>query len=139
MIDPIDLFAPQKIAKLVKQKGFDEPCFGFYSAMKGENNKFVWANSSIKDIIEFSHKRQDFFDDFNADKTQTQEFIRNSYAKKTVAAPLYQQVFEWLIKKGVVVRIDSKGVGYEVRAVEWEDFVWVDNKDSAIEKACELF
>lgn len=56
-----------------------------------------------------------------------------------ISAPLYQKVFEWLIKKGVVVRIDSKGVGYEVRAVEWDDFVWVDNKDSAIEKACELF
>jgi hypothetical protein len=92
-------FVPYKQALELKELGFNEPCFALYSAIEGENHKFLWATSSIDHIIETIKKGNKFFDDSKGDKTRIQHFIKNSYTENTITAPLYQQAFKFFREK----------------------------------------
>lgn len=59
---------------------------------------------------------------------------------KFCAAPLYDQVMDFLLSKGIVIRISENGMGYEVRAKEWDNSYYIshDEKDTAIEEAFKI-
>jgi hypothetical protein len=63
------LFVPYEIALKLKEKGFDEPCFGY------------WYLTNQWDI------------------TYPQTSFKTWYTKKEVLAPLYQQVTDWFRSK----------------------------------------
>lgn len=70
------LFVPYELAKLAKEKGFNEPCLTSYS--KGElNHVFEYANSEKPD----------------------DNFISNDEVEHDVTAPLYQQLVDWFREK----------------------------------------
>jgi hypothetical protein len=72
-------FVPYEIALKLKEKGFDEPCLGYYTQYTGiEENAFSIYSNPIK----------------NSD-INTPEW----YTGKDCAAPLWQQVIGWLREK----------------------------------------
>jgi len=119
-----DLFVPRAESLELKKLGFDKPCFGFFSAIKSENNKFLWATSSIEHIIEFNKKAISFFDDSIGDKARIQHFIQNSYSKNTVTAPTYQQAFDFFREKYKLkhdIDDDGKGTKFYYRIKSFSD------------------
>ncbi len=96
-----ELFVSYELAKLLKDIGLDEPCFGYYTPMKKwmmEGNKFNpephfhgcnWANSD--NTFYFMYKQNSFGD--------RDAVVKNSGFTKAIhniAVPLYQQVVNWL-------------------------------------------
>ena len=75
-------FVPYEIAKQLKEKGFDEPCFGTYG-FNNINPKKLYLPEDIRD--EF-YERIDVSD------------IVNGINGDDVAAPLWQQVIDWLLE-----------------------------------------
>ena len=73
-------FVPYEIAIKLKEKGFDEPCFGTY----GFNNIKPKKLYLPEDIREEFNERIDVSD------------IVNGINGDDVAAPLWQQVIDWL-------------------------------------------
>ncbi len=73
------LFVPYEIAKQLKEKGFDEPCFGYFSSKK-EDKKVTDKNS----VISYSSYGY---------------FYKNNQNENDVCSPLYQQVIDWLATK----------------------------------------
>lgn len=69
-------FIPYEIALALKELGFDEPCFGFWTS-KDNYQRFINDSSTNKDL----------------------ENMFEEEAKKTPTAPLYQQAFRWFRKK----------------------------------------
>lgn len=68
-------FVTPEIAKALKELGFNEPCLGFFSAYKPDDNKFMIC----------AHE--------NYTKPA---FIQNDYGGNTLAAPLWQQACVFL-------------------------------------------
>ncbi len=69
-----DLFVPYEIAVIAKEKGFDEPCLGYYS----DSHKLYLTdntNGFENSILSVSNR------------------VRN---ENLISAPLYQQIIEWL-------------------------------------------
>jgi hypothetical protein len=75
-----DLFVPYEIAKQLKEKDFNEPCFGVYGH-NGENVERFLSLAEINVLEEFQLVPED---------------IINSQIGDNVSAPLYQQVTNWL-------------------------------------------
>lgn len=146
------LFLPYELALKLKGKGFNEPCFALFSAMKGENNKFIWATSSLDHVLEFHKKGHKFFDDLEGGKTRIQTFIQNSFAKNTVTAPLYQQVIDWLREKHRIhiaassFPVSGDKYGYQYGrssltggwSINFEGKTYYDAYNKAIEEAINL-
>lgn len=66
-------FAPFELAKKLKEKGFDEPCYGYYHC-NGGNDSFELCGNGDRDFL-------------------------NSKNRYRVAAPTIPQVLKWLRKK----------------------------------------
>lgn len=96
----IDQFVTYDIALKLKELGFDEECFGYYTPMKEwmmEGTKFNperhfhgcnWANSD--NTMYFMYLQNSF-----GDRTRT---VRNSSFTKAIhniSVPLWQQVIDW--------------------------------------------
>lgn len=73
------LFIPYKLAKLAKEKGFDEPCFATYDYSPFED---------IKDEIELIYEVSCF-----------KGVVKNSTTTRLCTAPLYQQIIDWFEKQ----------------------------------------
>jgi len=72
-------FCPYEIALALKELGFDEPCFGFYT-YKGEIRRYTNFYGELNDF----------------------QSIKNSgiaMGDNWCTAPLYQQAFRWLLDK----------------------------------------
>lgn len=65
-----DDFTPFELAKKIKEKGFDEPCYGYYHC-NGGNDSFELCGNGDRDFL-------------------------NSKNKHRVAAPTIPQVLKWL-------------------------------------------
>lgn len=81
------LFIPFKLAKKLKSKGFDEPCFGYYD------------NESKELIINYSNQESTHPE---AKKRPTMFIVdnRNTVLPQwAIAAPIYQQVVDWFEAK----------------------------------------
>lgn len=98
------LFVPYEIAVIAKEKGFDEPCLGYYTPTKqwmNQGNKFNpnphfhgpnW--SANNDKFYFKYVKNSFGDrDAN---------VKNSCftnAKQNISVPIYQQLIDWFREK----------------------------------------
>jgi hypothetical protein len=74
------LFVPYNIALLLKEMGFDEPCFGYY-----QNNDPLWIGYR-----------------FNVPQHNKESISKKTYgdeSKHLVFAPTYDQVIDWFIEK----------------------------------------
>lgn len=97
-------FVTYEIALKLKELGFDEPCFGYYTSMKEwmmEGTKLNperhfhgcnWANSD--NSMYFMYKQNSFGDRDSVVKNS--EFTK---AIHNVAVPLWQQVIDWFREK----------------------------------------
>jgi hypothetical protein len=82
------LFIPYKLSLLAKEKGFDEPCFGFYDTQRDE----FWLMESYPYLYDKSRKPLAFKQVLNCD----------------VTAPLYQQLIDWFREKhNIHIKIDD--------------------------------
>jgi hypothetical protein len=72
-----DQFVPYEIAVKLKEKGFDEPCLGFYY----DEGKFSFWNWTV--FNEYPHL------------TKNTAMIMTDY----ISAPLWQQVIDWFREK----------------------------------------
>lgn len=70
------LFVPFKIAKKLKDLGFNEPCLGGF---------YDYAGSQSEQLITDDHEQHEQFH------------------QQICLAPLYQQVQDWFLKKGIYV------------------------------------
>ena len=90
------LFVPFEIAKKLKEKGFDEPCFRMY------------RDGELKRGAE--------------EETTSQRDVKSIYGG--ILAPVYQQVIDWLNEQGIEVKaykvlpIDLEPV-WVVQLVSW--------------------
>ena len=87
-----------EIAKLLKEKGFNNECSFFYSVMEGEEGKLLPVTSSLEHIVEYSKKGHKFFDE-STDRTLIHQTLKNDYAKGTVTAPTIAEVVMWAFEK----------------------------------------
>lgn len=82
-------FVPYDIALKLKQKGFDEPCFGTYNSF----GDFILSNSEYP----LNKNSDKLYDDIWL------KHIQKDYPEHTpdmlCTAPLWQQVFDWLREK----------------------------------------
>lgn len=81
------LFVPLELARLAKEKGFNEPCLNFYSA----NNEEMKGGR----LHYNSQNWQNYSGDYK-NSTLTPGLL-------CAAAPLYQQLVDWLEQKGVIL------------------------------------
>lgn len=116
------LFVPSKLAVKLKDKGFDEPCFGYY----------------LQGIFHLEKKGE--FD------LRANSYLNNSPMKDFFSAPLYQQVIDWFREKEYT-HIWIKGVSFydytivtpEQIIPEFGDFEdYYEALNAAIEQALEL-
>ena len=104
-------FIPYNLSLELKELGFDEDCFGYYRPIKNwmisTNLKFNsephftgpnWCNDSM--TFYFMYKSNPFGD---RDGTVKNSSIKNEY----IAAPLWQQPFDWFREKGFRFNIQS--------------------------------
>lgn len=82
------LFVPYSLSLLAKEKGFDEPCFGFYDTQRDE----FWLMESYTYLYDKSRKPLAFKQVLDCD----------------VTAPLYQQLIDWFREKhNLFIKIDN--------------------------------
>lgn len=107
--------APIKIsiAKLLKEKGFKEPCFYYYDKQDKLKEPFL-ENGSSTDT------------EFRVDLTELLEYHNNSYSCHC-SAPTISEVVMWLYEKhGVWINVkgdDNKTFRYELH--EW---IWYESE-----------
>jgi len=133
-----DLFIPYEtgIPTLAKEKGFNEECFGYYWNWDSHN----FSNGSIKNVqLHIKEGMHPFY-------KNNEQYCGVPYTSlekgKTYhcTAPIYQQIDNFLLDKGFMIRISYNAIGYELRAVEWgeHEYSWYDDKNKAIKEAFKL-
>jgi hypothetical protein len=120
-----NMFVTYEIALMLKEKGFDEPCFGTYNSF----GDFVQSNSGYP-LLKNSDK---LYDDIWLKHIQT-HFPEHT-PDMLCTAPLWQQAIDWLKSKGIL--ITELWDGWEYAKLE-EDFTYVQTKEQAIEHALTL-
>lgn len=82
-----ELFVPYKLSLLAKEKGFDEPCFGYY------NGKGLLRYAGTTD------------ENLRTGGMDTEEMRNQSLNSKYCSAPLYQQLIDWFEIKGYSINV----------------------------------
>ncbi len=99
------LFVPHELAKLLKEKGFNEPCAAEY----------------YKEEFEFS----------NIEDPYTNSSPNNFDKTNVCSAPLYSQVTDWLREeKKIFIGIEldqTSTMKYDYRVVHWTGFAEFEN------------
>ena len=92
-------FVPYEIAKDLKAKGYDQPCFGVY----GYNMSGYESASARERLVQIQ--------EISLTEGYTLEFedLRNSKIGEDISAPLLQEAIDWFESKGIMieVRIDQ--------------------------------
>jgi hypothetical protein len=78
-----NLFVSYEITKLLKEKGFNEPCIAYHRELIGSKEPIFYINSN------------------NGKPFVNSELGDNKY--NMVAVPMFQQVIDWLEIKGVSI------------------------------------
>ena len=87
-----------ELAKLLKEKGFDEPCLFFYSAMEGQEGLLLPVADSLDSIVDFIKNKKTFFDKPSIN-LRINKTLCNSYAEKTLTAPTIADAVMWIYEK----------------------------------------
>lgn len=103
-------FVTHTIALKLKELGFNEPCFGYYTPIKSWMIQGTKINpephfhgpnwSNVDNTFYFMYKSNSF-----GDRT---EVVYNSYFTKAIyniAVPLWQQVIDWFDAKGIFITV----------------------------------
>ena len=103
-------FVTYEIALKLKELGFNEPCFGYYTPIKSWMIQGTKINpephfhgpnwSNVDNTFYFMYKSNSF-----GDRT---EVVYNSYFTKAIyniAVPLWQQAIDWFDTKGIFITI----------------------------------
>lgn len=112
------LFVPCKLALEARKKGFDEPCLGWYNLKQ-----------------EFLNQYRPIEHDFDVTNTQLNEL------KGLCAAPIYQQLVDWLESKHGFFFERLMNDDKQVYCVLWNGaagYVELQTLDKAIEQAFKL-
>ena len=97
-------FVSFDIALKLKELGFDEPCFAYFTKMKDwmitdyKGKPAAWQKYNVGNNMYLRTVTDSFGDNLHRDG----KFVRNSKFTKAitnVAAPLYQQVIDWFRTK----------------------------------------
>jgi hypothetical protein len=139
------LFVEYSLALKLKEAGFDEPCLGNYY----EGRLYPWLTRASS-LVRLEPGMQSTGHSYEGYKPQDMVFANNlPNTYDYIPAPIYQQVFDWLEGKGIVL-------GYLKRFKEKQYFFFIVNEhteksiqtkdsptkrqayDVAIEKALQL-
>jgi hypothetical protein len=102
-----ELFVSYSTALILKEKGFDEPCFGIY------DDKGNWS------VVRFDGKTHTVNNSYYFHlKRQSPDHLE---LDKICAAPLYQQVIDFLDKKGIHINITPE---FYKNGINWNFQVW---------------
>lgn len=106
-----DLFLSYSLSLIAKQKGFDEPCFGYYKPIKPWMMKGTHVNSephfhgcnwpNDDNTFYFMYVQNSFGD--RDSTTQNSKFTK---ATENIAVPLYQQITDWFRIRGIDIVIE---------------------------------
>jgi hypothetical protein len=105
-----------EIAKLLREKGFKQPCFYYYDK-NGKLNEPYLENGSSTDV------------EFRVDLTDLLEY-HNSYSTQYSSAPTIVEVVMWLYETyGVWTQVVSKNTHkgmcftYELKRFQWDGYI----------------
>jgi len=89
-------FVPYEIAKDLKDKGYDQPCFGVY----GYNMSGYESKSARERLVQIQ--------EISLTEGYTLEFedLRNSKIGEDTSAPLLQETIDWFEAKGIMITIE---------------------------------
>lgn len=148
------LFIPYELALIAKEKGFDEPCFAYWSL------SHITEEYNFHFIGEYTHYRDHYLNFVGLG-------LRNSDLKtfptgrmsNSMVAPLYQQIVDWFREKYKIdinwdIEVGAKLIANPVinhnyvfginKFEEVDDIIYVEDKDfytaynKAIEEAFKL-
>lgn len=108
------IFVSEVVGKKAKEHGFNNECLAYYL---NESYPFNLKSYSLT---------------YNED-------VKNEVIQP-FRLPTHCQLIEWFAEKGVIVRLACDGIGYEVRAKEWEEesVICLEDLNSAELKAFTL-
>jgi hypothetical protein len=95
------MFVNEKIAKVLKDKGFNEPCFAYYR-LNHVNDDYMFHI-----VGEYSGNSSDWYVNYVGTGLTNNEMQRNPIGrlKQCFTAPLYQQVVDFFDAKELLVGI----------------------------------
>lgn len=100
-----NLFIPYAIAKLLKDKGFDDECFNAYYEKK---NPFYINDEMLVYQIKPNTKHNFFVSSIS-------NYNEGQYERAYISAPLYQQVVDWFREKhNIHIGIGLYYDGYDI-------------------------
>ena len=103
-------FVPYEQALALKELGFDEPCFTSYDDEKRLRNLFDYKNSDYYLSAPYIEDSRHWI--FNSELT-IENFIGNKdLYTQFIAAPLYQQAFDWFREKHKLVVNQERDGGF---------------------------
>ena len=109
-------FVPYEIAKDLKSKEYDQPCFGVY----GYNMSGYESASERERLVQIQ--------EISLTESYTLEFedLRNSKIGEDVSAPLLQEAIDWFESKGIMIEISIDKTTYPRYrfCIHKYDFTW---------------
>ena len=95
-------FVPYGVAKDLKTKGYDEPCFGVY----GYNMSGYESSSSRERLVQIQ--------EISLTEGYNLEFddLRNSKIGEDISAPLLQEAIDWFEEKGIMIEVKINQTTY---------------------------
>lgn len=88
-------FVPYEIAKDLKAKGYDQPCFGVYGYNMSEYES-AETRERLVQLQEIS---------LTEEYTLQCEDLRNSNIGADISAPLLQEAVDWFESKGIMIEV----------------------------------
>jgi len=104
-------FIPYEQALALRELGFDEPCFTTYDHVRRLRNPFDYAKSEYDEVLPYIEDTEEWI--HNSNLTLFNFNGAPALFVQFIAAPLWQQAFDWFRKKhmikGEVIHADSNG------------------------------
>lgn len=138
----IEDYVSFETAKLLKEKGFDEPCYQCYVLFDKfvETSYYEFAVNSK--LIKFERLYADEQPLINSKGFR--DFVNNKDKSRVFAAPTLQMAMKWLLKKyNIFICIlfleESNGFGYTIENIVKKEYITTSKNSSykEIEEACE--
>ena len=116
----MNLFVPYEIAKSLKDKGFDVPCFAKYFEMD--------KNSDVKELVSNNPNHLYNFNEMLMDENDPNSNIM-------ISAPIYDSVIDWFQSKNIFIETQldqTSGVkfSYEITSIIDNEFKRSTNIES---------
>jgi len=111
-------FTPYEQALALKELGFDEPCFAYYTVIPEDKiDWFTIPEQGITDKTSFGSSKN-----YNS---------KSFEEEGTISAPLYQQAFRWFREKYNLIGLVEGG--YDNGKNIFTYVIWDDFKDNSVD------